>query len=183
MPDACGDSIGIKDSIPALCAGMERGPRCTRDAAATFDFRICHLSVQRTHLHLLVEADHVKALSSGMGGFQIALVRRIHAWLGTCGEVFADRYFATSLRSPAQVRNVLSYILNNWRKHGEDRAERSIAAMDPYSSAGMFEDWRHLGHPSEERWMVPIALPRFWCTTIGWKNRGDISCFARPKPS
>ena len=131
---------------------------------------------------LLVEADNAKALSSGMGGFQIALARRIHAWLGTRGEVFADRYLATSLRSPAQVRNVLSYILNNWRKHGEDRAERSTAAMDPYSSAGMLEEWRHLRHSSEAR-RLPVALPRFWCTTTGWKKRGDISCIARPKPS
>ena len=176
--------IRLRPELPSLRCG--RGWKAVRGALATQlrrrDFRTCHLSVQRTHLHLLVEADNVKALSSGMGGFQIALARRVHAWLGTRGEVFADRYFATSLRSPAQVRNVLSYVLNNWRKHGEDRAERSIAAMDPYSSAGMLEEWREFRHSSEAR-RVPVALPQFWGTTTGWKIRGAISCFARPQSS
>ena len=135
--------IRLRPEIPSLrCAS---GWNAVRGALATqlrrHDFRICHLSVQRTHVHLLVEVDNAKALSSGMGGFQIALAKRIHAWLGTRGEVFSDRYFATSLRSPTQIRNTLSYILNNWRKHGEDRAERSIGALDPYSSAGMLEEW------------------------------------------
>src|ERR1700712_368065 len=47
-----------------------------RDATLTTarreDFRIVHLSLQRTHVHLLVEADDKGALSAGMQGFQIS---------------------------------------------------------------------------------------------------------------
>src|SRR5690348_3835222 len=34
-------------------------------------FRIVHLSIQGTHVHLLVEADDRQALARGMQGFQI----------------------------------------------------------------------------------------------------------------
>src|SRR4051794_30606335 len=38
----------------------------TLTTARREDFRIVHLSIQRNHLHLLVEADHKSALASGM---------------------------------------------------------------------------------------------------------------------
>ena len=42
----------------------------TRTAARREGFRIVHLSIQRTHVHLLVEATSNAALSSGMRGFR-----------------------------------------------------------------------------------------------------------------
>jgi hypothetical protein len=39
--------------------------------------------------------------------------------MGRSGKVFHERYHARHLRSPRQVRNVLVYVLNNWRKHDE----------------------------------------------------------------
>ena len=42
------------------------------------DFRICHVSIQATHVHLLVEADDRMALARGMQGFQIACARRFN---------------------------------------------------------------------------------------------------------
>src|SRR6185295_8583087 len=44
----------------------------TLTTALREDFRIVHLSIQRTHLHLIVEASSKGALSSGMQGFQIS---------------------------------------------------------------------------------------------------------------
>ena len=35
-------------------------------------FRITHLSIQRTHIHLICEADDATALTRGLQGFQIA---------------------------------------------------------------------------------------------------------------
>src|SRR4051812_6466702 len=46
--------------------------RATQVAARREDFRIVHLSIQRTHVHLLVEAKSMVALASGMQGFQIS---------------------------------------------------------------------------------------------------------------
>src|SRR5438034_650599 len=42
----------------------------TLTTARREDFRIVHLSIQRNHLHLLVEADHKGALASGMQAFR-----------------------------------------------------------------------------------------------------------------
>jgi REP element-mobilizing transposase RayT len=43
------------------------------------DFRIVHMSIQRNHVHLLVEADHKDALSRGMQGFSISAAKRVNA--------------------------------------------------------------------------------------------------------
>ena len=57
--------------------------RAIREATLTTarreDFRIVHVSIQRTHIHLLVEADHKAALASGMQGFQISAAKHLHA--------------------------------------------------------------------------------------------------------
>src|SRR5689334_15996465 len=69
----------------------------TITAALRERFRIVHISLQRTHVHLLVEADHKMALAREMQGFTISAARNINTALGigACrrrGKVFADRY-------------------------------------------------------------------------------------------
>ena len=54
--------------------------------------RIIHLSIQRTHLHLIVEANDRDALSSGMQSFEISAARRINRVCKRSGRVFTDRY-------------------------------------------------------------------------------------------
>src|SRR5207248_6492491 len=58
------------------------------------NFRIVHFSIQRNHLHLIVEASDKLALSRGMQGFLISAARRIKAALATGkpGCVFPDRF-------------------------------------------------------------------------------------------
>jgi REP element-mobilizing transposase RayT len=41
-------------------------------------FRIVHISIQRTHIHLVVEADHKMALSRGMQSFQISAAKHLN---------------------------------------------------------------------------------------------------------
>jgi REP element-mobilizing transposase RayT len=41
-------------------------------------FRIVHVSIQRDHVHLLVEADHKLALSRGMQSFQISAAKHLN---------------------------------------------------------------------------------------------------------
>src|SRR3954471_11999836 len=76
--------------------------RAIREATLTTarreDFRIVHLSIQRTHLHLIVEARHKDALAAGMQGFQISAAKHLNAAIsrGTPGprrrgSVFPDR--------------------------------------------------------------------------------------------
>ncbi|HEX2691863.1 MAG TPA: hypothetical protein VHN14_34875, partial [Kofleriaceae bacterium] len=126
--------------------------RAIREATLTSarrdDFRIVHLSIQRTHVrsHLLVEADHKDALASGMQGFQILAAKHLNAAVNEGnpgprrrGTVFPDRYHAQIITSPRQARHALSYVLCNWRKHQEDRAAPMSAwTIDWFSSAVMF---------------------------------------------
>jgi REP element-mobilizing transposase RayT len=127
-------------------------------AAVRERIRIVHISVQATHIHLLVEADNKLALARGMQGFQISVARNVNTALGDGarrrrGRVFADRYHLVVVRSPTQARNVLAYVMNNWRKHHEDRGGASaIWLVDRCSSGISFPDWH-------ERRFEPCMLP------------------------
>ena len=92
----------------------------TLTSAARGDFRIVHISIQRTHVHLLVEAQDKAALSAGMHGFQISAAKHLNAAIGRerdgsrrRGTVFPDRYHAVVIDSPRQARHALSYVINN----------------------------------------------------------------------
>ena len=89
--------------------------RALRDASVTAAMRerirIVQISVQRTHVHMLVEAVDKKALARGMQGFQISAARNINTALGDKygrrrGKVFVDRYHLVVVTSPTQARNV-----------------------------------------------------------------------------
>lgn len=153
----------------------------TAQAFGSSAFRIVHLSIQRTHIHLIVEANDRMKLARGMQGFLISAARHLNRALGREGNVFADRYHATALTCPAQVRNTLAYVMNNWRHHHEHLKQyTSEWKVDPFSTATSFEGWSELdGRRFEE--VRPSYLPMIvtsaasWLLRIGWKRRGLIS--------
>jgi REP element-mobilizing transposase RayT len=124
--------------------------QATVTAALRERIRIVHISLQRTHVHLLVEAESKRALSRGLQGFQISAARHINTALGDGrrrrrGRVFSDRYHLEVITSPTGARHALAYVLNNWRKHGEDRQGAARAwLVDPFSSGISFPDWAEL---------------------------------------
>jgi len=155
-------------------------------AARRAEFRICQLSIQHNHIHMLVEAKNAEVLASGMQGFQISAARRINTALHAggrrrAGSVFADRYHAVVVRSPRQMRNVLAYVLCNWRKHRED--QHGLARtwlVDPFSTAVLFAGWKELeGQPP---WTIRpdyeplvVTAAQSWLLTTGWRRHGAIS--------
>jgi putative transposase len=162
----------------------------TRVVARREDFRIVHVSIQRTHVHLLVEAKSRAALAAGMQGFQISAAKHLNAAISRGrpgprrrGAVFPDRYHAVVIGSPRQARHALSYVINNWRKHHEDRGEVTRRwDVDWYSSGAMFPDWKESGskgfalrRPPELEPMT-VSTPRTWLLREGWKKHGAISC-------
>jgi REP element-mobilizing transposase RayT len=163
----------------------------TFTAARREGFRIVHLSIQRTHVHLIVEASHKDALASGMQGFQISAAKHLNAAISKGrpgprrrGSVFPDRYHAEIITSPRQARRTLAYVLLNWRKHQEDRSEATRSwAIDWFSSAAMFPDWAEYGDAGF-LWRGPptydpllVYRPRTWLLREGWKKHGaTISC-------
>jgi REP element-mobilizing transposase RayT len=163
-------------------------------AAVRERIRIVHISLQRNHVHLLVEAENKQVLARGMQGFQISAARNINTLLGDGryrrrrGPVFADRYHLEVITSPTRARHALSYVLSNWRRHGEDR--RGLAStwlVDPYSSAISFPDWKELEGkafmwPMRETYEpLMVRRPQSWLLREGWRLCGSIS--ARDVPS
>jgi REP element-mobilizing transposase RayT len=162
-------------------------------AAVRERIRIVHVSLQRNHVHLLVEAEDKAALARGMQGFQISAARNINTMLGVgCrrrrGRVFADRYFAEAITTPRRAHHALSYVVNNWRKHGED--QQGLARtwlVDPFSSGVWFPDWqeldgKHFLWPIRDTYdPLVVRRPQSWLLREGWRIYGPIS--ARDVPS
>jgi REP element-mobilizing transposase RayT len=185
--------------VPAVGSMRRRSLyKAMRDATITAAlrerFRIVHVSIQRTHVHMLVEAENQRALARGMQGFQISAARNINTVLGVDkyrrrrGPVFADRYHLTVIASPTQTRNAIGYVLNNWRRHGEDLQELpSTWLVDPFSSGILFPDWKEL-EDKDVMWPwretydpLMVRRPQGWLLREGWKKAGSIS--ARDVPS
>jgi REP element-mobilizing transposase RayT len=152
--------------------------------------RIVHLSIQRNHVHLLVEADDRMALARGMQAFQISAAKHINAALGRRrGQVFADRYHPERITNRKQARHALAYVLNNWRRHREDRAPFAQGwLIDPFSSAWAFEGWKELeGSPflwklRETYQPMPVWRPKSWLLREGWRMYGLIGVREVPGP-
>jgi hypothetical protein len=103
------------------------------------------------------------------------------------GTVFSDRYHARALTSPRAVRHALNYVLNNWRRHGEDRSNTS-RRVDPYSSGVNFAGWKEL-EDSPFLFAVPegfsrltTAVAKTWLLAKGWQIHGAIGVRERPGP-
>src|SRR5690606_5871523 len=134
------------------------------------DFRIVHTSIQANHVHLLLEADSKLALARGMQAFQISAARRLNqvdidgSGRRRQGPVFPDRYHVEVVTTPTHARHSLSYVLNNWRKHKEDRVPATKQwVLDPYSSAASFTGWRErvacVERSELERWNARALSP------------------------
>ena len=141
------------------------------------DFRICHVSVQGNHIHLVVEADTHLALARGMQGFQVACARRFNSQTRRSGRVFADRYHPRPHATLREVKNALSYVLNNWRRHRED--SHAHHAFDPFASARAFDGWANDPQRAHLEFM-PVVTPTTWHLTTGWRRYGPISPHDRP---
>ena len=97
--------------------------------------------------------------------------------------VFPDRYHTVVIDSPRQARHALSYVINNWRKHAEDRGEFTrLWDIDWYASGAMFPGWKEQerkgfvwSRPPELEPLI-LSAPRTWLLRKGWKQHGAISC-------
>lgn len=160
-------------------------------------FRLVHFSIQSNHIHLIAEAANKKALSRGMQGFQISAAKRLNAAITKRtgsrrrGQVFTDRYHARALSTPRAVRHALCYVLNNWRRHREDRAVRTRTwKVDPFSNGWEFFGWKERAlsplvyQPSTEYLAMSLVtwFPKTWLLRDGWQRHGLISIREVPGP-
>ncbi len=162
-------------------------------------FRVIHFSVQPNHVHMLVEARDTRSLGLGIRGLIIRTAKAINGCLGRKGPVWIGRYHQHVLRTPREVRNGLSYVLQNWKKHVE-----AARGVDPCSSGPWFDGWRNLAcaapadtpasvpavghsptsHPSAgvpcQSISSPVAAPRTWLASVGWRRHGLLSLDEAP---
>jgi len=116
-------------------------------------FRVVQFSVQQNHVHLLVEADDRRTMSSGLRALVARIARGLNRVMHASGRRFDDRYHEHILATPTEVRNALHDVLGNRAVHlarrGVDIARHAI---DPFSS---------VSEPLVKR-------PRSWLLREGW---------------
>jgi REP element-mobilizing transposase RayT len=143
------------------------------------DFRVVHVSIQRNHLHFIIEAGDAEARTAGMRSLGGSLARAINRARGRTGKLFAYRYHATAIASPRQMFNTLDYVLNNWRKHREDRGSR--AYLDRYSSAIAFDGWECSFATPASYAPLPVRPATTWLLRVGWRRHGTIDSRHHPR--
>jgi REP element-mobilizing transposase RayT len=151
------------------------------------DFRVVHISIQRNHLHLIVEAANKAALSKGMKSLNIRAARAINAAFRRTGKVFAFRYCAKQIKDAMYARNAISYVLNNWRRHQQDVEEGETTTLfDAFSSAASFGGWsRGMGMRSrapDTLEPLPVSRPRTKLLRFDWEWFGLIDPYEKAVP-
>ena len=143
-----------------------------------FGFRLVHYAVLNDHLHLMVEAADRRALSRGLQGLLIRVAKALNKLWSRRGGVFADRYHDRILKSPREVRNALSYVMNNARKHAaEGRMLAGVGKpIDTFTSAPWFDGWKEtLTVHGLEVIVRPVASAHTWLLSTGWRRHGLLS--------
>jgi REP element-mobilizing transposase RayT len=151
--------------------------RSFRQACERGAFRVVHYSVQRDHVHLLVEAAGKQALGRGMRSIAPRIARAANRVFGRTGGVLRGRYHLRILRTPREVRSALGYVLLNARRHWWKRHRQAPPVrLDEASSSRWFTGWRR------GAWRIPleradepeVADPRTWLLRTGWRRHGLI---------
>jgi REP element-mobilizing transposase RayT len=152
-------------------------------------FRVLHYSVQRDHVHLVVEARDKRSLSSGVRSIAIRVARYVNDLLSRRGPLWATRWHGRALRTPREVRAALVYVLANFRKHA---GRRLSAGIDGFSSGAWFDGWRgyasHAGRAPPFACVAPlmrvdepdVAAARTWLGRVGWRRHGLIGITEGP---
>jgi putative transposase len=125
-----------------------------------FGMRMVEFSIQKDHIHMVVEAENKLSLTRGMQGLKVRLARAINRALGRKGQVFAERYHERILKNPTQVRNAVEYVRHNHKKHLQKHG-RDVHPfyLDPYSSvSGQAVCYMH----TYEWSALVVAAPKTW---------------------
>jgi REP element-mobilizing transposase RayT len=165
-------TVRLRDGVPSLRArrmvrALEMGFAASYSRSG---FRLVHYSIQRDHVHMIVEADDHVALGRGMKALGTRIALAVNRVFGRGGKVMAGRYHVRRLTSPRQVRNALRYVLQNIRKLRLQRTGRAgAAAIDEASSGRWFNGWKARGAPPGVGDGLPraVASPRTWLLNAG----------------
>jgi putative transposase len=147
--------------------------------------RVVHFSVQRDHVHLVVEAPDKRGMARGLQGIASGIARAVNTLARRSGRFWRDRYHRRDLTSPRAVRNAIVYVVMNFRKHAAHDAD-VFAMLDARSSAPWLDGWDSRAGPwlsalfdvplvDEARGAPPpVQRPATWLGVVGWKRHGLI---------
>ncbi|MBL8898175.1 MAG: transposase, partial [Planctomycetes bacterium] len=164
-------TVSLADGLPSLRRGgaLKLVLAALSASSNRHGMRIVQYSIQRDHLHLLVEAEARECVARGMNALLSPLARALNKLWGRRGKVFSERYHDEVISTPTQARNALRYVLQNGKKHGVVLP----SSIDLCSSAPVFDGW--MERPSIAS--VPAALvvaavapASTWLLTAGWRR-------------
>jgi putative transposase len=178
-------TLRAASSVPDLRAQRPfRAVRgCLIRLARRASIRVVHFSVQRDHLHLIVEAADHSELARGMQGLASGIARAVNRVVGRRGRFWRDRYHRRDLETPRQIRTTIVYVLMNFRKHTPEDALHILHELDPRSSAAWFDGWDSRAGPlvaaarracDADRSPSPTRVAVTWLGSVGWRRHGLI---------
>jgi len=173
-------TLRLRRGIPTL-----RQPRFVRrfrtslgEACIRHGFRVVHFSIQRDHVHLLIEAQNNQSIACGMKSVGARIGKLVNRLFQRSGKVLDGRYHLRPLRTPLEVHRALRYVLLNHRHHAAQRRNPSIhdvrAAPDPASSGRWFDGWREATGQPKSADVREVAIARTWLLQVGWRRHGLI---------
>jgi hypothetical protein len=120
-------TVRIEKGLPTLRTrrAFTAVARAFWGAQGKFGMRLVHFSVQSNHLHLIVEGVN----GAAMKGLGVRIARGLNRLAGRTGRVVEDHYHSHALRTPAEVRNAVHYVLRNHEKH------TGVPGVDEFSSS------------------------------------------------
>ena len=158
-------------------------------------FRIIHISIQKTHIHMIVEADNKLAMSRGMQSFMISAAKHIN-------RAYSEKLELATASTRPRVRRSLSP--GNHRDAAPSSSRAFIRAEQlaqasrrpragtqrpgmsiPFSTGCNFMGWRSvrrgraLARPRDLR-SARRLLPKTWLLRKGWRKAGTISFYEVP---
>jgi REP element-mobilizing transposase RayT len=168
-------TLKTRRDVPSLrTLGLVREfKRSLAEASERGGFRVVHYSLQRDHVHLIVEAAGCQALGRGMKSIGARLARAVNRVFGRSGPVLLGRYHVRALATPKEVRNALAYVLMNARKHWKQlRGIVPPVRLDEASSGRWFDGWRVLPRGPTGAGPREVAPARSWLLARGWRRHG-----------
>ena len=99
--------------------------------ARSHGLKIIHFSLQRNHIHLIVESETNSTLEKGMRSLTITFAKGLKK-----GKVQIERYHLHVLKTIRETSNAIQYVLFNKQKHEKG----TYSQIDEYSSLLLIKD-------------------------------------------
>ena len=175
-------TIRLRRGLPTLRQPrfVRRFRRSLAEACVRHGFRVVHYSIQRDHVHLLIEAQNNRSIACGMKSVGARLGKLTNRLFARSGKVLDGRYHLRPLRTPLEAYRALRYVLLNHRHHAAQRhrphhATTHVRAVpDPASSGRWFDGWRNVTAPPNVTDVCEVAAARTWLLRTSWRRHGLV---------